>query len=50
MLFLIGFNRCFNKYYSCFFKKYWPNGKSEGLLNENNKYYRVFADGKKEEI
>ena len=32
------------------YHKNWPNGKSEGLLIENNKYYRVFADGKKEEI
>ncbi|MGK0388582.1 MAG: hypothetical protein ACI94Y_001312 [Maribacter sp.] len=30
------------------YHKNWPNGKSEGLLIENNKYYRVFADGKKE--
>jgi len=32
------------------YHKNWPNGKSEGLLIENNKYYRVFADGKKEEM
>ena len=32
------------------YHKNWPNGKSEGLLIENNKYYRLFADGKKEEI
>jgi hypothetical protein len=32
------------------YHKNWPNGKSEGLLIENDKYYRVFADGKKEEI
>jgi hypothetical protein len=32
------------------YHKNWPNGKSEGLLIENNKYYRVFADGQKEEI
>ncbi|MFT4678410.1 MAG: hypothetical protein ACI9HG_000512 [Flavobacteriales bacterium] len=32
------------------YHKNWPNGESEGLLIENNKYYRVFADGKKEEI
>jgi hypothetical protein len=32
------------------YHKNWPNGKSEGLLIENNTYYRVFADGKKEEI
>lgn len=32
------------------YHKNWPRGKSEGLLIENNEYYRVFADGKKEEI
>ena len=32
------------------YHKNWPNGKSEGLLIENNKYYRVFADGQKEEL
>ena len=32
------------------YHKNWPNGKSEGLLIENDKYYRVFADGKKKEI
>ena len=32
------------------YHKNWPSGKSEGLLIKNDKYYRVFADGKKEEI
>ena len=32
------------------YHKNWPKGESEGLLIENDKYYRVFADGKKEEI
>ncbi len=32
------------------YHKNWPSGKSEGLLIENNKYYRVFANGAKEEI
>jgi len=32
------------------YHKNWPSGKSEGLLIENNKYYRMFANGKKEEI
>jgi len=32
------------------YHKNWPNGKSEGLLIENDKYYRVLADGKKKEI
>jgi len=32
------------------YKKYWPHGKSEGLLIEGNKYYRVFANGDKKEI
>lgn len=32
------------------YHKNWPNGKSEGLLIENDKYYRVFSDGKKKEI
>ncbi len=30
--------------------KLWPEGKSEGLLIEGNKYYRVFDSGEKEEI
>jgi len=30
--------------------KLWPEGKSEALLIENDKYYRVFANGEKEEI
>jgi len=32
------------------YQKYWPKGKSEGLLIKNDKYYRVFADGDKQEI
>jgi len=32
------------------YHKNWPSGKSEGLLIENNKYYRVFADGDKKEL
>ena len=32
------------------YKKYWPNGKTEGLLIKGNKYYRVFANGDKKEI
>ena len=32
------------------YHKNWPSGKSEGLLIENDKYYRVFSDGKKKEI
>ncbi len=32
------------------YHKNWPNKKSEGLLIEGNKYYRVFANGEKEEI
>ncbi len=32
------------------YRKTWPNQKSEGLLIEKNKYYRVFADGEKKEI
>jgi hypothetical protein len=32
------------------YHKNWPNGQSEGLLIEINKYYRVLANGKKEEI
>ncbi len=32
------------------YHKNWPNGKSEGLLIENDKYYRVFSDGKKTEL
>jgi len=30
--------------------KLWPEGKSEALLIEGNRYYRVFANGIKEEI
>lgn len=32
------------------YHKNFPNSKSEGLLIEGDKYYRVFHDGKKEEI
>jgi len=32
------------------YHKNWPNKKSEGLLIEENKYYRVFANGEKKEI
>ena len=32
------------------YQKHWPKGKSEGLLIENDTYYRVFADGDKKEI
>ncbi|MDO5981266.1 metallophosphoesterase [Flavivirga spongiicola] len=32
------------------YHKNWPSGKSEGLLIENDKYYRVIADGKKDEM
>lgn len=32
------------------YKNYWPKGKSEGLLIKNDKYYRVFDNGKKKEI
>lgn len=32
------------------YQKHWPKGKSEGLLIENDTYYRVFADGEKKEI
>jgi len=32
------------------YHKNWPKGKSEGLLIENNQYYRVFANGDKEEL
>jgi hypothetical protein len=30
--------------------KLWPAGQSEALLIEGDKYYRVFANGDKEEI
>jgi hypothetical protein len=30
--------------------KLWPEGKSEGLLIEDNKYYRVFDNGEKQEM
>lgn len=32
------------------YHKNWPNKKSQGLLIEGDKYFRVFADGKREEI
>lgn len=32
------------------YHKNWPKRKSEALLIKNNKYYRVLASGKKEEI
>lgn len=32
------------------YSKSLPNKKSEGLLIENNKYYRIFHNGEKEEI
>ncbi|WP_420602114.1 metallophosphoesterase [Flagellimonas sp.] len=32
------------------YHKNWPNAKSEGLLIQGNKYYRVFHNGEKEEI
>lgn len=32
------------------YHKNWPNKKSEGLLIEGNKYYRVYANGEKKEI
>ncbi len=32
------------------YHKNWPNKKSQGLLIEGDKYYRVFADGEKTEI
>ena len=32
------------------YHKNWPNGKSEGLLIEGNKYFRVLANGEREEI
>ena len=32
------------------YKKYWPFEESEGLLIEGSKYYRVFANGEKEEM
>ncbi len=32
------------------YKKYWPYGKSEGLLIKENKYYRVLADGEMLEL
>jgi hypothetical protein len=32
------------------YHKNWPSGKSEGLLIEGKKYYRVFANGHKKEI
>ena len=30
--------------------KNWPKGKSEALLIDGDKYYRVFAEGEKEEM
>ncbi len=32
------------------YHKNWPNGKSEGLLIEGNKYYRILADGEMLEL
>jgi len=32
------------------YRKTWPNKKSEGLLIEGNKYFRVYYNGEKEEI
>lgn len=32
------------------YHKNWPNPKSEGLLIEGNKYFRVFHNGEKKEI
>jgi hypothetical protein len=32
------------------YQKNWPNKKSEGLLIEGGKYFRVLHSGKKEEI
>ena len=32
------------------YHKNWPSKKSEGLLIQGNKYFRVFANGKKKEI
>lgn len=32
------------------YKKYWPKGKSEGLLIEDDSYYRVLINGKKIKI
>ena len=32
------------------YHKIWPNKKSQGLLIDGDKYYRVFFDGKKDEI
>ena len=32
------------------YKKYWPHGKSEGLLIIEGKYYRILADGDKKEL
>jgi len=32
------------------YHKNWPKKSSEGLLIEGDKYYRIFANGKKEEI
>ena len=32
------------------YHKNWPNKKSEGLFIEGNKYYRIFANGEKEEM
>jgi hypothetical protein len=30
--------------------KLWPEGKSEGLFIEGDKYYRIFDNGEKQEI
>lgn len=32
------------------YQKNWPNKKSEGLLIQGNKYYRIFANGDKKEM
>ena len=32
------------------YQKHWPSGKSEGLLIENDTYYRLFANGDKKEL
>jgi hypothetical protein len=32
------------------YHKNWPSGSSEGLLIKENEYFRLFANGEKEEI
>ena len=32
------------------YQKHWPNKQSEGLLIKDDTYYRVFANGDKEEL